>query len=140
MTETIAAARPDLALYEAGRKSLPLAYVLWFFLGFFGVHRFYARAGRTGWALLGLHVIGWTLVIIGYYANATSQTETISSAIGSSTSTSIVFDGRAGVVASIGHVLRFAAWAWWLVDIVLLPGLVRGWNNRLAAGLGMAVR
>jgi hypothetical protein len=36
--------------------------------------------------------------------------------------------------------MRSLAWLWWLIDIVLVPGLVRGWNNRLAAGLGMAIR
>ena len=140
MNETLPNAKPDLVLYEAGRKSLPVAYLLGFFLGLFGAHRFYARAGKTGWWLLALHLGGWLLVGIGYWAGASTDTQTIDTVFGSSTNTSINFDGSGGPVAGIGGVMRTLAWLWWLVDIVLLPGLIRGWNNRLAAGLGMAIR
>jgi TM2 domain-containing membrane protein YozV len=140
MTDTFPAAKPDLALYEAGRKSMPVAYVLWFFLGLFGAHRFYTRAGKTGWLLLALHVGGWLLVGIGYYTGAHTETQTVETVFGQSTNTSISFDGSGGPLAGIGGILRSLAWLWWLVDIVLVPGLVRGWNNRLAAGLGMAIR
>ena len=134
------AAKPDLALYEAGRKSLLLAYLLWFFLGLFGAHRFYTRAGKTGWWMLALHVGGWLLVFIGNWSGAQTDTQTVETVFGSSTNTSITFDGSGGPLAGIGGVMRSLAWLWWLIDIVLVPGLVRGWNNRLAAGLGMAVR
>ncbi len=46
--------------FEARRKSVGASYLLWFFLGFFGAHRFYL--GRTGSGiaqlLLCLSVIG----------------------------------------------------------------------------------
>lgn len=134
------AAKLDLVLYEASRKSLLLAYLLWFFLGLFGAHRFYTRAGKTGWWLLALHVGGWLLVGIGYWSGAQTDTQTIETVFGSTTNTSINFDGSGGPLAGIGGVMRLLAWLWWLIDIVLVPGLVRNWNNRLAAGLGMAVR
>ncbi|WP_061960545.1 TM2 domain-containing protein [Demequina flava] len=43
-------------------KSLPIAYILWFFLGIFGVHHFYL--GKVGRGLLylftaGIFGIGW---------------------------------------------------------------------------------
>lgn len=38
-----------MMLYDSNKKSLGLAYALWFFLGVFGAHRFYA--GRTGSAV-----------------------------------------------------------------------------------------
>lgn len=52
-------------LFNASRKSLGVSYVLWFFLGQFGAHRFYL--GRTGSALaqLMMALIGWTLAIVG---------------------------------------------------------------------------
>lgn len=140
MTEAIPPYKPDLALYEAGRKSLGLGYILWFFLGFFGAHRFYTRAGKSGWWLLALHLGGWLLVGIGYWSGASTDTQTAETVFGSSTNTAINFDGNGGPLAGIGGVMRTLAWIWWLVDIVLLPGLVRSWNTRLAAGLGMAVR
>ena len=33
-------------------KSLKVAYILWFFLGAFGIHRFYLRQTKTGWMML----------------------------------------------------------------------------------------
>ena len=139
MTETISA-RPDLALYQAGRKSLPLAYFLWFFLGLFGAHRFYARAGRTGWWLLALHLAGWLIVGIGYWSGARTNTGVTETMLGTATFTWVDFDSRGGPLTYLGEALRGVAYLWWLVDIVLIPSLIRGWNNRLAAGLGMAVR
>lgn len=50
-------------------KSVGAAYVLWFFLGFFGVHHFYL--GRTGWGLAYLLctvLLGWVgigLIAVG---------------------------------------------------------------------------
>ncbi len=130
-------AMPDVALYESGRKSLGVAYLLWFFLGLFGAHRFYTRAGRTGWWLLLLHVGGWVLLAIAWHAAARTTTVSYEDAFGMGTTTEIVSGGSGGPLAAIGRLMRGIAWVWWLVDIVLVPGLVRSWNNRLAAGLGM---
>ncbi|WNJ20997.1 TM2 domain-containing protein [Pontibacter sp. G13] len=46
------------------KKSLFVAYMLWLFLGFFGIHKFYL--GKTGWGLVyiftgGLFTIGWII-------------------------------------------------------------------------------
>ncbi|WP_374291353.1 TM2 domain-containing protein [Paenirhodobacter enshiensis] len=47
------------------RKSTLLAYVLWFFLGFFGVHRFYLGRWLSGLLMLVLFGIGSALTFIG---------------------------------------------------------------------------
>ena len=39
-----------------GKKSIALAYILWFFLGVFGFHRFYLRS-RAGLGQLALAII-----------------------------------------------------------------------------------
>jgi TM2 domain-containing membrane protein YozV len=56
-------------LYLANKKSTGVAYLLWFFLGMLGAHRFYA--GRTGSAvvLLLLTLLGFLLsfVVIGLF-------------------------------------------------------------------------
>lgn len=41
-----------MMLYDAQKKSVGIAYLLWFFFGTLGGHRFYA--GRTGTAILQL--------------------------------------------------------------------------------------
>lgn len=55
-------------MYDAAKKSLPVAYLLWWFLGTFGAHRFYM--GRTGSAATMLVImlvsIVLTLVFIGF--------------------------------------------------------------------------
>jgi TM2 domain-containing membrane protein YozV len=48
-------------------KSMTVAYVLWFFLGSFGAHRFYMGRNGSGFGMLGLCLGSMllTLVLIG---------------------------------------------------------------------------
>ena len=48
--------------FEAGKKSAGICYLLWFFLGGFGGHRFYL--GRTGSAIamLVIYILSWILL------------------------------------------------------------------------------
>lgn len=57
-----------MMLYEANSKSLVVAYLLWFFLGTFGAHRFYCSRIGTGVMMLLLSAIGWALaiIVVGY--------------------------------------------------------------------------
>lgn len=50
------------------KPSAIVAYVLWFFLGFFGVHRMYLGRWISGFTMLALTGIGslLTFVLIGY--------------------------------------------------------------------------
>jgi TM2 domain-containing membrane protein YozV len=50
-----------LMIYEANKKSMLAAYLLWFFLGWFGAHNFYLR--RTGVAIAQLIL---TLTGVGF--------------------------------------------------------------------------
>jgi len=52
-----------LMAFESGKKSAGVAYLLWFFTGGLGGHRFYL--GRTGSAVaqLVLSILGWLLML-----------------------------------------------------------------------------
>lgn len=52
-------------LFESHRKSVGVAYLLWFFFGAFGAHRFYAGSTKTGVAQLVLlfSIIGIAVLI-----------------------------------------------------------------------------
>lgn len=54
--------------YDANKKSALLAYVLWFFLGWFGLHRFYLGRIGSGFAMLVLHGLSWLtyFILIGF--------------------------------------------------------------------------
>ena len=56
-----------LMRFEANRKSILVAYLLWFFLGGLGVHRFYLGRTTSALVLLGLTVAGviFSVVAIG---------------------------------------------------------------------------
>ncbi len=55
-------------LFEANKKSTGVAFLLWFFLGFLGGHRFYAGKEVTAVVQLILTVVGLvlTMVLIGH--------------------------------------------------------------------------
>jgi TM2 domain-containing membrane protein YozV len=54
--------------YDARRKSLIVAYLLWFFLWFLAGHRFYANKPVSAIIQLLLHAIGWAtaIIFVGY--------------------------------------------------------------------------
>ena len=45
--------------YDANRKSVLVAYILWFFLGLFGIHRMYLGRWTSGLLMLALHGLSW---------------------------------------------------------------------------------
>ncbi len=54
--------------FEAAKKSVLVAYLLWFFLGWLGLHRFYLGYMLSAVLMLALWVVGTVLsvVLIGY--------------------------------------------------------------------------
>ena len=92
-------ARPQLQgmLFEANKKSVGVTYLLWFFLGVLGMHRFYAGKSGTGAMQLTLFILGWLTVLAG-----------------------------------IGLIALFIEGVWVLVDALLIPGMIRDYNTRLA--------
>ena len=58
---------------EKHKKSTGLAYVLWFFLGTLGIHKFYV--GKSGWGIIYLlmGIIGWGVLIFGLVGVAAEE-------------------------------------------------------------------
>jgi TM2 domain-containing membrane protein YozV len=52
-------------LYDANKKSVGVAYLLWFFLGGAGGHRFYAGKTGSAVAILALSILGVLLTFVG---------------------------------------------------------------------------
>jgi TM2 domain-containing membrane protein YozV len=50
--------------YDANKKSPLLAYLLWYFLGFFGAHRFYMGYKESGLAMCLIMVCSLVLTLI----------------------------------------------------------------------------
>ncbi|MEQ8814844.1 MAG: TM2 domain-containing protein [Thalassobaculum sp.] len=57
-----------LMRFDAAKKSVLVAYLLWFFLGFFGLHRIYLGYVLSGLLMLALWAVGTALsiILIGY--------------------------------------------------------------------------
>jgi len=51
--------------YDANKKSVGIAYLLWFFFGMLGVHRFYLSQTGTGLAILFLTLGSCLLMPVG---------------------------------------------------------------------------
>lgn len=52
-------------LFQANSKSTGVTYLLWFFLGGVGGHRFYAGKPGTAVVFIVLSLIGWTTIWAG---------------------------------------------------------------------------
>lgn len=50
--------------YDANKKSTATAYILWFFLGMLGAHRFYLDETGTGAAILILTLVSVLLMVV----------------------------------------------------------------------------
>ncbi len=52
-----------LMVFQSNKKSMGLAYLLWFFVGMFGAHRFYLGRTGSGVAQLILCILGWATLV-----------------------------------------------------------------------------
>ncbi len=54
-----------MLVYDANKKSTGVAYLLWFFLGMLGIHRFYLAKTGSGVAILLLTLVSAVLMPAG---------------------------------------------------------------------------
>lgn len=87
------------AQYDIEKKSLLVAYILWFFLGYIGAHRFYLGRPVSGLIMLALSAVTLVLSFVSF-----------------------------GVLGFLWVVVGL----WWLIDVLLIPGMAAGSNSRIA--------
>ncbi len=94
-----------LMRFEAAKKSVLVAYLLWFFLGWLGLHRFYLGYVVSGLLMLALWGVGTLLTFI-----------------------------------LVGYVILVVPFLWWLLDLLLIPGMARDRNNQIIAEIERGLR
>ncbi|MEM1160303.1 MAG: TM2 domain-containing protein [Pseudomonadota bacterium] len=99
--------RKTLPAHQQGEKSTLTAYLMWLFLGAFSAHRFYLGRSMAGLMLLIAFLAGAAITIYAGFQP-----------IGNS-----LYAGLA--------LLAIAAAAW-VVDLILIPGMVETHNDRLS--------
>ncbi|WP_248306515.1 TM2 domain-containing protein [Devosia sp. MC521] len=87
------------AQYDIEKKSPIIAYVLWFFLGYIGVHRFYLGRVVSGFIMLAMSALFALLTFVSF-----------------------------GLFAFLWFIMG----AWWLIDALLIPGMISRRNNEVA--------
>lgn len=105
-------------MFEAHRKSVFVAYILWFFVGWLSIHRFYLRHWVSGFAQMALgifgpfYMIGGTGLIFGILVGRTWLDSTFA---------------RMG----IGSIALGLWFIWIVLDAILIPRLVRQCNETI---------
>ena len=63
MRSGLSADTQALMLFETSKKSTGIAYLLWFFTGGVGGHRFYMGRTKSAIGMIALSVIGWATLV-----------------------------------------------------------------------------
>lgn len=128
-------------LYDANKKSKLVAYLLWFFLGAFGAHRFYLRRAKS--ALLQLAM--WIGAAVMYFlamrpmfdyiaANPQAANNPEDPAVQEAMA-KIALEAFQSPIFYGAIALGIAFAIWWIVDAFLIPGWVRRHNEELVVSL-----
>ena len=58
-----------MMVYDANKKSMLVAYLLWLLLGLCGAHRFYMGKWFTGLVMLGMSLFSFVMmfILVGYF-------------------------------------------------------------------------
>ncbi len=141
MSETLNLGSEGQILYDANKKSKLVAYLMWFFLGAFGAHRFYLRRASTAVVQL----LRWIGAAVLYFfamkpmfdyiaANPNAATNPEDPAVQEAMQqVAMQAFGSPFFYGALALGLIFAIW--WLVDAFLIPGWVRQHNADLVASL-----
>lgn len=65
MTGRVSNDAKAMMMFEANKRSMMISYVLWFFIGGFGAHRFYNGKSGSAIAQLLMTIVGLLLLVVG---------------------------------------------------------------------------
>jgi len=99
--------------YDARKKEIAVTYILWLCMGYTGAHRFYAKRIRSGLMQILLFGVSVAAVI--------SVKESM---------------GAINTAAAVVGVLTIVIWQ--CVDAFLIPGMIRSYNQAIAARMSAA--
>jgi TM2 domain-containing membrane protein YozV len=99
--------------YDANKKSTFLAFIIWFFFAVLAGHRFYLERYGSAVAMLLIWVVGAVLFIAAVLSSFSNLDEVAEALF---------------VIAIIDFVVLVV---WILVDLFLIPGLVRRYNHEI---------
>lgn len=128
-------------LYDANKKSKLVAYLLWFFLGAFGAHRFYARRALSAVIQLAMWIGAAVMYFFAmrpmfdYIAANPQAANTPDDPAVQEAMAKIAMEAFQSPIfyGAVGLGLIFAIW--WIVDAFLIPGWIRRHNEELVASL-----
>ena len=100
------------------RKSTGIAYALWFFMGWLGLHKFYL--GRIAAGILYV-VAPWVLIVSLFSGLIMAESNPEA--------------GGAAVVAMFSLLALLVYGVWWVVDLFTIPGQVTACNENLEFGI-----
>ena len=103
---------------ERRKKSVSLAYVLWFFLSFLGIHKFYLGKISQGILYVIAPSIAVIFLVIGAFISFDPLVET----------TSEELTGGEFLVV-IGGLGLFIYGVWWFIDLFTIPNQVNKYNE-----------
>ncbi|MGD0681586.1 MAG: NINE protein [Terracidiphilus sp.] len=101
--------------YDRNKKSMVKAYVLAVLFGGLGIHRLYLDRPRTGYLMFGICIVSFFIRAWGSSGYQQSDGDIL--------------------CEYIGYLMMFALWIWIVVDLFLIPKMLRKFNTSLAAQL-----
>lgn len=113
-----------LDTFEGKQRSVIAAYVLWFFVGRFGIHRLYLGYRQSGLVMLVLSVIGTVAVAIAAWGSAKVSGAEFGNAV-----TAVLLAPNT-LLGWFGDALIWGINLWWLFDAAYTYVMVRRRNNQ----------
>ncbi len=121
--------------FDANKKSLDTAYMLLFFCGTFGAHRFYFEKIASAFVMLGVFLVSFIVFMYGIIQllniDTTSSTDFFSSYFSNNSNNAYIEALMAYNIIIYGSIGMLAIFLWAIADVFYIKGMVREHNKKL---------